>query len=79
MAKLTKKRIETLKTIEQFIASNGYPPSVRQLALKLGLSSSSTVQNRIDALCDLGYLGKDPNQPRTLRVLRGSDGKAVQG
>lgn len=79
MLKLTKKRADTLKAIERFIAQNGYSPSVRQLGQKLGLSSSSTVQNRIEALCQMGYLEKDPYSPRTLRVLCGSDGKVVQG
>ncbi|WP_139209684.1 LexA repressor [Paenibacillus sp. NFR01] len=72
-ARLTKKRLDTLKAIEEFTAANGYSPSVRQLGYKLGLSSSATVQKRIDVLCELGYLSKDPNSPRTLRVLRGTE------
>lgn len=41
---------ETLTALREFIDSNGYPPTVRQLGDVLGLASPASVQRRLDGL-----------------------------
>lgn len=51
----------------------GYPPSVREIGLALGLSSSSTVHSHLASLQKKGYLRRDPTKPRALEVLNYRD------
>lgn len=69
--RLTKKDKQTLIAIRDFIRENRYPPTIRELGKILGLSSTSTVYNRIKRLIDLGYLEKNgENNSRTLRFAK---------
>ena len=53
---------------------NGYPPSVREIGARVGLSSSSTVQSHLKSLEKRGLIHRDPTKPRALR----SAGAAVR-
>ncbi len=53
---LTKKQKEVLDCIENFIQENGYTPSYREIAKKMGLASPSTVYQHIQALCEKGVI-----------------------
>ena len=44
----------------------GYPPSVREIGERVGLSSSSTVQSHLKTLERRGLLRRDPTKPRAL-------------
>lgn len=69
---------ETLDFIEAHIQEKGFPPTVREIGAGIGISSPSTVQGYLDALCDAGYLERTVNgSPRALSVLRHSDGTTV--
>lgn len=46
----------------------GSTPTVRELATLLCLRSTSTVQGYIDRLVNNGYLEREKDYPRTLRV-----------
>jgi repressor LexA len=59
---------ETYEAIRDFIAENGWPPTRRQLGEILGLSSSSSVQERLDALVRAGMVEVDPKSPRAIRL-----------
>ena len=71
--KLTEKQKNVLHTIEDFINKKGYSPTVRELGILLGLKSTSTVKGHIDRLVDSGYVEKEKDCPRTLRVVKRSD------
>lgn len=66
---ITKKQKQVLMAISDFIISNKYSPSVRELALILNLKSTSTVQQHLDKLQTKGYIEKNENMPRTLHIL----------
>ncbi len=53
---LTKKQKQVLDCIESFIQANGYTPSYREIAEKLGYASPSTVHQHIQALCEKGVI-----------------------
>ncbi|MBP9827705.1 transcriptional repressor LexA [Patescibacteria group bacterium] len=53
---LTKKQREVLACIEELVRENGYTPSYREIAERLGLSSPATVHQHIKALCEKGII-----------------------
>ena len=50
-----------------FTAERGYPPSVREIGERVGLSSSSTIHARLKALERRGLISRDPTKPRAMR------------
>ena len=65
---LTGKRREILDFIAAQVRDRGYPPSVREIGLAVGLASTSTVQAHLKTLQRQGYLRRDPTKPRALEV-----------
>lgn len=68
MEKLTKRQEDTLKFIKTYIVSHGFPPTVREIANELGLSSPATVQAHISSLTEKGYIKKGTNKSRTIEL-----------
>ncbi len=62
----TEKQQRILEVIKQFTLEHGYPPSVREIGERVGLSSSSTVQAHLKTLERHGLLRRDPTKPRAL-------------
>ena len=69
MEVLTKRQNDTLGAIKKFIAGKGYPPTVRELACILKLSSPATIQVHLDMLEKKGYIKKQGNRNRTIELL----------
>lgn len=69
MEKLTKRQEDALKYIKTYIVSHGYPPTVREIALAIGVSSPATVQAHLDCLADKGYIKKGNNKNRTIELM----------
>ena len=64
-----KRRTDTLTFIRGYVLENGYPPTVREIGQAVGLSSSSTVQNHLNALEQKGHIRRDPTKSRTVEVV----------
>ena len=62
----TERQRRILDTIRQFTEERGYPPSVREIGERVGLSSSSTVQSHLKTLERRGLIRRDPTKPRAL-------------
>ena len=69
MEKLTEKQCEILDCIKEFIASHGYPPTVREICKIKNLSSPATVQAHLDGLANKGYIKKGSNRNRTIELM----------
>lgn len=69
MEKLTDRQKDILDVIKQAIAKNGYPPTVREIGAKIGLSSSATTQFHIKKLEEKGYIKKNAAKNRTIELL----------
>lgn len=69
----TEKQQRILDVIRAFSAERGYPPSVREIGERVGLSSSSTVQSHLKTLERRGLLKRDPTKPRALVAARNAD------
>lgn len=66
---LSNKQVAILEFIKEQIALKGYPPSVREMCIAVGLKSTSTVHSHINKLEKLGYIRRDPTKPRAIEVL----------
>ena len=65
---LTPRQQRVLTVIRESLASRGYPPSMREIGDKVGLTSSSSVAHQLRTLEEKGYLRRDPNRPRAMTV-----------
>lgn len=60
---------EILEFLRQHSRSHPYPPTVREIGRAVGLSSSSTVQNHLNALETKGFIRRDPTKSRTVEIV----------
>ena len=72
---LNKREKAIIKYIEKQINLNGYAPSVREIGKAVGLSSTATVHGYLAKLEEKGYIKKESQKGRTLRLLKGGDGE----
>ena len=68
---LNKREKAILKFIEKSIKNNGYPPSVREIGKSVGLKSTATVHGYLASLEEKGYIKKESQKGRTLKLLKG--------
>jgi repressor LexA len=65
---LSGKRKQILTFIADSQRDRGYPPSVREIGVEVGLASSATVHTHLAVLQREGYLSRDPSKPRAIQV-----------
>ena len=63
---LTARQLSILTVVHHAVSSQGFPPSVREIATAVGLASPSTVKHHLDALEEAGYLQRVPGRPRAM-------------
>ena len=68
---LNKREKAILKYIEEQVDQNGYPPSVREIGKAVDLSSTATVHGYLSSLEKKGYIKKESQKGRTLKLLKG--------
>jgi repressor LexA len=66
---LSDKQLAILEMIQRSVATQGYPPSMREIGDAVGLSSLSSVTHQLNQLELSGYLRRDPKRPRALEIL----------
>jgi repressor LexA len=66
---LTPRQQRVLTVIRDSIERRGYPPSMREIGERVGLTSSSSVAHQLRVLEEKGFLKRDPNRPRALSVF----------
>lgn len=65
---LTARQLAILQVVKQSIEEAGYPPSIREVAKRAGLASTSSVTYQLKVLEEKGFLRRDPNRPRAVVV-----------
>ena len=68
-AGLTPRQRRVLSVIRDSVEARGYPPSMREIGVAVGLTSSSSVAHQLRVLESKGFLRRDPNRPRAVEVL----------
>lgn len=69
MTKVSKRQQMILDFIKDEVHAKGYPPSVREIAVAVGLASSSTVHGHLERLEAKGFIRRDPTKPRAIEIL----------
>lgn len=67
MHELTDRQRMVLEYICESIRDRGYPPTLREIGLKLGIRSTNGVNDHLRALERKGYLTREDMKSRTLR------------
>ncbi len=68
MDNINKTQRAVFEYIKEVISDRGVAPSVREIGNAVGLRSTSTVQYNLNALEKAGYIERDPNLKRTIRI-----------
>lgn len=76
---LTERQKEILEFIEEFKESEGIAPTHREICEHFGYSSYGTVYKHLKLLAEKGFLWRDWNQKRGLKLLRPAPGKKSGG
>jgi len=66
--KLSDRQKRMLEFIRRFTADSGYPPSIREIGDAADISSTSVVNYNLNRLVDEGFLTRDQNVSRGLRL-----------
>ncbi|MGH2625575.1 MAG: LexA family protein, partial [Anaerolineales bacterium] len=66
--KLSDRQRRMVDFIQKWTAQNGYPPSIREIGEAVGISSTSVVNYNLNRLVEEGYLGRDQNVSRGIRL-----------
>ena len=66
---LTPKQLRILQLIRGYRVTNGYSPTMQELAKELGVSKV-TVFEHVEALIKKGALQREPNKARSLSICR---------
>lgn len=68
MEKINDKQKAIFEYIKEIISQRGVAPSVREIGEAVGLRSTSSVQYNLNVLEDAGYIKRDANLKRTIRI-----------
>ncbi|MGC5626819.1 transcriptional repressor LexA [Georgenia sp. Z1344] len=66
---LTVRQREVLDCLRTAVAERGYPPSLREIGIAVGLGSPSSVKHQLDTLERKGYIRRDPKRPRAIEIV----------
>jgi repressor LexA len=80
MEPLKERERKILTYMKEEIRKKGYPPTVREMCIALGIRSTSTTHKDLENLESKGYIKKDPAKPRALMIIDpDSEKSAVAG
>lgn len=65
---LNEKHRRILAFIDEYTTENGFPPSIREIQEAADLSSTSVVKYHLERLEEAGYLNREANVSRGLRL-----------
>lgn len=66
---LSKRQQRILEFVNDYVAENGYPPSIREIGAAVGISSTSVVSYHLRRLEEKGCIGRDREVSRGLKVV----------
>lgn len=76
--KLTDRQQDILNFIQQYLDTNGYPPTLREIGKKFDISSTFGVKRHLEALVKKGYLNIESHQSRALSIVDSVASKVQQ-
>jgi len=79
MRLLSPKQKEVFSFIRESILRKNLPPTLREIAVYFGFSSTGTVRDYLESLCKKGYIKLNPRRARAIELIKGSSGIPVLG
>jgi len=76
---LTPRQAEVLRLIAESVRGSGYPPTLRELGSRLGVSSPNAVICHLRALERKGYIRRPPHKRRAIELAHRPGGIPVLG
>ncbi len=67
---LSQRQQKILEFIERYLAENSFPPTIREIGAAVGISSTSVVNYNLKKLEEGGYISRNPDVSRGIRLLR---------
>ena len=72
MENLTRRQREVYRFIEDFMGSEGYPPTHEEIRQGLNMSTKSLVNHHLRALERKGLIRREPDRARSIKLLDGA-------
>lgn len=66
---LTKLERRILDYIVDYLRTNTYQPSIREIGRRFNIKSTKTVSEHLQSLADKGWIERDPSRSRGVRLL----------
>jgi repressor LexA len=66
--RLSERQQKILEFLNKYVEENGYPPSIREIGAAAGISSTSVVSYNLRRLEEQGYISRDPDVSRGLKL-----------
>jgi len=74
---LTRRQREIFDFVSDFVAQNGYSPSLEEIGEAFGLSSVATVHKHVQHLVEKGFLRKAWNRSRSVEPVESGQAASV--
>lgn len=74
---INKREKAIIQFIEKQVEEKGYAPSVREIGKAVGLKSTATVHGYLAKLSEKGFIRKEDQKGRTLRLLKSETGEPI--
>jgi repressor LexA len=75
---LSDRQVRMVEFIRQFIAEHQFPPTIREIGQKVGISSTSVVKYNLDILERKGVINRNREISRGIRLIDETAGKATE-
>lgn len=75
---LSARQHKILEFLREYLDENGYPPSIREIGAAAGISSTSVVSYNLKRLEEKGYIGRDPDVSRGLKLIAAISAQVVR-
>ncbi len=72
--KLSERQKKILAFIENFLTNRSYPPTIREIGEAVDIGSTSVVNYNLNKLEQGGYIAREKEVSRGLRLLKNADG-----
>lgn len=72
MRPLTSKQQQILSFVSRHCRERGFPPTLREIGEAVGPANISAVRGHLAALQKKGFITKDPDKARSIRIVRSS-------
>jgi REP element-mobilizing transposase RayT len=67
---LTNQQHKVLQYIDKHLHANGFPPTLQEIGMAIGLTNVNSVRGHVLALEKKGYITKTPDRARSIRIIK---------